>query len=313
LIPISVRLVTGDGLPLLAFNPPIADGWTMEYAALPAFSATIAVTVGPDAIPYLMPGGYPAAPGPRVAAVITLALLLLAGSALLAWRMVMVSRMREEFTSAVSHELRTPLANIHLYAETLLLERLPDPAARRAALETITREARRLGDMVENVLTTARAGRAEAVLNPQPDHLGPLVEEVLDAFRPVLGTRRIEVDVDMEGDDRAVIDAAAVRRILVNLLDNAIRHGPEGQRLRIVVKNTRGEVLMVVEDEGPGIPRDDRDRIWLPFARGASGGSGLGLAVVRQLARLHGGDATVGERDRGARIEVRLAVPGEAR
>jgi len=311
IIPIAVRVSTADGVPLLDFHPEATAGWRMDEWALSALSGHLEVTITPDAVPYLMPGGYPPAPGPRVAAVIGLALLLLSGTAVLAWRTLLLSRMREEFTHAVSHELRTPLANIHLYAETLLLERVTDPAARRAALETITRETRRLGDLVENVLTTARMARAEEALTPSPDRIGRLVHEVLDAFQPVLASRQIAVEVDLLGEDIANIDGDAVRRILVNLLDNAIRHGPEGQRLRVIVDHAHDEVLLVVEDEGPGIPPEDRERVWLPYARGESGGSGLGLAVVRHLARLHGGDAVVGDLLTGARIEVRLAVQPE--
>ena len=233
-------------------------------------------------------------------------------AAFVAWRALSLARMRQAFTSSVSHELRTPLANIHLYAETLMLERVTDPAARRAALETITREARRLGDMVENVLASARMARADEHLEARPDDIGRLVDEVLDAFKPLLASRGIRVEVDRLGPDIVTIDGSAVRRILVNLLDNAIRHGPDGQRLRIVVDNRGGSLLLVVEDEGPGIPAADRERVWLPFARGENGGSGLGLAVVRHLARLHGGDAVVGDHDRGARIEVRLAAALEA-
>lgn len=308
LLPIAAKLITADNDTLLNFNPGLINGWTMDAYALSWLPATLYVTVGPDAIPYLMPGGYPPAPGPRVAAMIILALLLLGGSAVMAWRTLALSRAREEFTHAVSHELRTPLANIHLYAETLLLERTTDPAARRSALETITRETRRLGDMVENVLATARMARAEETLTLAPDRLERLVHEVLDAFQPLLASRGIEVDVDLEGADVADIDADAVRRILVNLIDNAIRHGPERQRLRVVVDHTSTDVLLIVEDEGPGIPSDEWERVWLPYSRSQNGGSGLGLAVVRHLARLHGGDAVVGEHSGGARIEVRLAT-----
>lgn len=311
IVPLAVHVSTADGIHLLDFNPRAAAGWQMDEWTLSAFSAHLTMAVTPDAVPYLMPGGYPPAPGPRVAAVIGLAFLLLSGTAVLAWRTLTLSRMREEFTHAVSHELRTPLANIHLYAETLLLERVVDPAARRAALEMITRETRRLGDMVENVLTTARMARAEEALTPAPDRIGRLVHEVLDAFQPLLASRKIEVDVDLLGEDIANIDGDAVRRILVNLLDNAIRHGPDGQHLRVIVDHARDEVLLVVEDEGPGIPTSNRERVWLPYARGESGGSGLGLAVVRHLARLHGGDAVIGDLSTGARIEVRLSVQPE--
>lgn len=311
IVPIAVHVETGDGITLLDYNEPL-DGWTMDRWAVTPLSANVAVTIGPDAIPYLMPGGYPPAPGPRVAAVIGLALLLLAGTAVLAWRALTLARMRHEFTSSVSHELRTPLANIHLYAETLMLERISDPAARRAALETITRETRRLGDMVENILASARMARADERLEARPEHLGRLVDEVVAAFNPLLADRQMQVEIDRLGPDVAIIDGSAVRRILVNLLDNAIRHGPDGQRLRIVVDHRDDALLLVVEDEGPGIPSAERERVWLPYARGDDGGTGLGLAVVRHLARLHGGDAVVGDLEHGARIEVRLMAAAEA-
>lgn len=307
-VPFNVRIAAADSTQLFAYGGPISNGWSMHFPFWSALPATITFTIGPDAIAYLMPGGYPPAPGPRVAAVIALALLVLGGTGYVVWRALTLARMRHAFTSSVSHELRTPLANIHLYAETLMLERVTDPVARRAALETITREARRLGDMVENVLASARMARADEKLEARPDDIGRLVDEVLDAFKPLLASRRIRVDIERLGPDLATIDGSAVRRILVNLLDNAIRHGPDGQRLRIVVDNRDETLLLVVEDEGPGIPTGERERVWMPFARGENGGSGLGLAVVRHLARLHGGDAVVGDHERGARIEVRLAA-----
>ncbi len=311
IVPIAVHVETGDGITLLDYNEPL-EGWTMDQVALAPLSGRVVVTVGADAIPYLMPGGYPPAPGPRVAAVIGLALLLLAGTAALAWRTLTLARMRHEFTSSVSHELRTPLANIHLYAETLMLERIVEPAARRAALETITRETRRLGDMVENILASARMARADEQLETGPEDVVRLVDEVIAAFKPLLADRHMRVEIDHLGPPTAIVDGSAVRRILVNLLDNAIRHGPEGQRLRIVVDHRDDALLLVVEDEGPGIPSAERERVWLPYARGDDGGTGLGLAVVRYLARLHGGDAVVGDLDHGARIEVRLMAAAEA-
>lgn len=309
--PIAVRITTSDSVPLLTLGTRSTTHWTMDYPFSSTPKSTISVSVGPEAIAYLMPGGYPPAPGPRVVIAIALALGLLGTAAYLAWRMLALSRMREDFTSSVSHELRTPLANIQLYAETLLLERAPDAPARRTALETITRETRRLGDMVENVLTAARMARADEQIAPRPESLERLLTDVVDAFRPVLDARRVTVEIDRLGDPIARIDGSALRRILVNLLDNAIRHGPDGQRIRIVADHAADTVLLVVEDEGIGIPRDIRQKIWHPYERGRSGGSGLGLAVVRHLARLHGGDAVVGEIPIGARIEVRLSTTAE--
>ncbi len=303
--------VTLDSAPLLEFGEPIEGGWSGSAAAGgTSFPAAVMVTLGPEAAVYLMPGGYPAAPGTWVAAFIALALALTAGVAWMVWRVLALARLRQEFTSAVSHELRTPLANIHLYAETLLHERATDPASRRAALETITRETRRLGDMVENVLSLARMSRAEERIETGREDLRRLSAEAIDAFTPRLASRRMRVDVDHVGGGHAEIDGSAMRRILVNLLDNAIRLGPDDQKIRMVIDNQGPSILLIVEDEGPGIPVSERDRVWAPYSRGRNGGSGLGLAVVRHLARMHGGDAVVGEGAAGARMEIRLATGG---
>src|SRR5690606_9542925 len=278
---ISTEVIVGDSLVLFNSGGTITDGWSGTVMLWNSVPGRVVVTVGRGALPYLMPGGYPPAPGPRVAAVIGLGILLTAATALLVWRMRTLARMRDAFTASVSHELRTPLANIHLYAETLLLERATEPAARRSALETITRETRRLGDMVENILAAGRMSRAEEQIEPRPDDIGRLVDEVIDAFTPLLQSRSMRVAVERVGHDTAVIDGSAVRRILVNLLDNAIRHGPDGQHLRVVVDHRDNTLLLVVEDQGPGIPPSERERVWQPYARGRGGGSGLGLAVVR--------------------------------
>ncbi len=298
-----------DSTVLLEFGEPIENGWSGEaLGGGTSFPAMVTVTLGPDAALFLMPGGYPAAPGRSVAAFIVLALTLTAAVAWMVWRVLALARLRQEFTSAVSHELRTPLANIHLYAETLLHERATDPVSRRTALETITRETRRLGDMVENVLSLARMARAEERIEPRSEDLGRLAVEAVDAFAPRLSSRSMRVESEHVGPDIAWIDGDALRRILVNLLDNAIRHGPDGQLIRMVVDNQNDAVVVIVEDEGPGIPVVERERIWEPYARGRNGGSVLGLTVVRHLARLHGGDAIASEGTVGARIEVRLAT-----
>lgn len=307
---LGVTVTTPDSATVFTFGKAIPGAWQGTTSYWSGMPLRINVAIGPAAVAYLMPGGYPPEPGPRVAAVIALALLLTAGTAWLVWHTLALARMRDEFTASVSHELRTPLANIHLYAETLLLERATDPADRRAALETITRETRRLGDMVENVLASARMARAEERIEIRADDLRQLVGEVIAAFTPLLNARGMRVEVERLGPDIARIDGGAVRRILVNLLDNAIRHGPDGQQLRVVVDHDGDLLLLVVEDEGPGIRGAERERVWLPYARGEGGGTGLGLAVVRYLARLHGGDAVVGDHPTGTRIEVRLNAAG---
>ncbi len=110
----------------------------------------------------------------------------------------------------------------------------------------------------------------------------------------------------------AFVDGDAVRRILVNLLDNAVRYGPEAQTLRIRAVNSDHRLLLIVEDEGPGVALTDRERVWEPFERGTDNvdtGTGIGLAVVHQLVRLHGGEARIEDGNYGARFVVLLPCP----
>ena len=277
------------------------------------FAALITLSVEPAAVPILMQGGYPTNPVAPIAGAFAAGVLVLLLVARLAWRTLALSRQRDEFTSSVSHELRTPLTNIQLFAETLLLDRARTLDEQRSALETITRETRRLVHMVENVLAFSRVGRPALALVRRPERVDQLIRDVLASFDPLLRSHEIVVELTFEGPEIADVDGDAVRRILVNLLDNAVRYGPEGQTLRIAAINRSSSLELVIEDEGPGVPPADRERVWEPFERGSTtvdSGTGIGLAVVRQLVRLHGGDARVTEGRRGARFVVTL--PGQS-
>ena len=274
--------------------------------------ASISLSVEPAAVPILMAGGYPANAVTPIAVTFAAGILVLLLVARLAWRTLALSRQRDEFTSSISHELRTPLTNIQLFAETLLLDRARTLDEQRGALETITRETRRLVHMVENVLAFSRVGRPALALVRRPERVDQLIRDVLASFDPLLRSHEITVELLFEGPETADVDGDAVRRILVNLLDNAVRYGPEGQTLRITAVNRRSSLELTVEDEGPGVPASDRERVWEPFERGSTtvdSGTGIGLAVVRQLVALHGGDARITDGRRGARVVVTLPGP----
>ena len=228
-------------------------------------------------------------------------------------------RLRADFTSSVSHELRTPLAQILLYGETLALGRARSDGERRDAAETIVREARRLMQMVENVLHVARAERRANGVRPTTVPLAPLVAEVASGFAPLAAAASATVLVALPGGLTARAEPDALRQVLLNLLDNAVRYGPPRQVVRVGGAAHDDAVRLWVDDEGPGVPARDRDRIFAPFVRlardrvvrdrgdGARPGSGLGLAVVRDLVTLNGGrvwaeDAPGG----GARFVVEL-------
>lgn len=235
-----------------------------------------------------------------------------------------LARLRADFTSSVSHELRTPLAQILLFGETLELGRVRSDADRRLAVETIVHEARRLMRMVDNVLHFARTSEGRVQLERAPTELGPLVEAIVTTFVPLAEERGSRVVTDIRESITANVDSGAVRQIVLNLLDNALKFGPPAQTVRLIVDCTDGRARIAVEDEGPGIPVVDRSRIWSPYVRlrrersARHEGSGIGLAVVRELIALHRGLAYVEDAPSGgARFVVELpttvAAAGEPR
>lgn len=210
-----------------------------------------------------------------------------------------LSRAQRAFVASVSHELRTPLAQIRMFAETLLLRRERGEEQRLRWLGVIIREARRLGDLVDNVLAFSHLEGPGLRLCPEPTEVAALVEDVAATYADFAAGRGVRIEAHAEPGVHALADARALRQVLVNLLDNALKYGPAGQTVRLAASRTAdGRVLLAVSDGGPGVPRAERERIWDAFVRlhhegGSAGGSGLGLAVVRSIVEQQGGRAWV--------------------
>lgn len=234
-----------------------------------------------------------------------------------------LARLRTGFVSRVSHELRTPLASILLLAENLEADRHPDAASRRGAARTIHEEAERLRRLVANILDFGRVDRGQGVsVEPEELALGPFLEDVGQGARE--HARRLEVELDVRigsHGDEAVLDGDAVRRVVLNLVDNACRYGVEGPdnavHPAVLLEFEDGggrELLLRVTDQGPGIPAASRERVFEAFRRlderAGRPGTGLGLSIVRAIARAHGGEARVVDAPRGAGacIEVRFST-----
>jgi signal transduction histidine kinase len=274
--------------------------------------STVTVSLDPADAPRLVIGGLPRSRAPALMGLLAVNTALVAAAAVLLRRERQLQRLRADFVASVSHELRTPLTQIRMFAETLLLERVRSPAEGRRALEIIDKEARRLTNLVENLLMFSRAQRGAVPVAAEPRALAPLVGDTVEAFRPLLGESRLEVEADP--DAQAAVDPDVLRQVLLNLLDNAVKYGPRGQTIRVRVE--RGEkagARVVVEDEGPGIPPGERERVFERFHRlereseRAVAGTGIGLAVVRDLVTRLGGrvraEAAAGG---GARMVVEL-------
>ena len=270
--------------------------------------------VDPEAAPRLVIGGLPRSRLPLLAVQLAVAVVLTAAGILLLRRERALAALRLDFVSRVSHELRTPLAQIRLFAETLLLGRVRSQEEARRSLSIIDREARRLAHLVENVLQFSRGERGAVRLAPQPCELAPLVEEVLAGFAPLAGAAQFGVVGRLEPGVSAAVDADALRQVLLNLLDNAVKHAPLGRTVTVRLEpRPAGGAVLAVEDQGPGIPPAERQRIFRPFERGggdrgsAVAGAGIGLAVVRELVEAQGGRAWVEDAGGGgARFVVEL-------
>jgi signal transduction histidine kinase len=166
--------------------------------------------------------------------------------------------------------------------------------------------------MVENILLFARSRRAPLEGAPEPVALGDLARDVARGFEPL--ARRAGATVRVNADDAlmATADPAALRQILLNLLDNAAKYGPAGQTIAIDIARCGAAAQLRVSDGGPGVSAPDRERIWHPYVRlsggpASRGGSGIGLSVVRELAESFGGRVWVEDADGGgARFVVEV-------
>ena len=226
-----------------------------------------------------------------------------------------LARLRADLTAGVSHELRTPLAQILLFGETLMFERTRSDRERRAAAEVIVREARRLMHLVENALHFTRVDRDLLEPSAEVIDLGAATKEILVSFAPLAWAAKVTIREVIDEPAPALIDIAAYRQIMLNLLENAVRYGPQGQTITVRVEAGAEVTRLVVEDEGPGVAVADRERIWQPFVRitsgrrGATGsGTGIGLAVVRDLTLRHGGHAWVERAERPAATGSRFVI-----
>jgi signal transduction histidine kinase len=312
---LSVRIVGPAGAPLYRSEPGYPDTFTAresfgdQWAGLP-----VEVALRPEIAGELLIGGLPGSRVPWLLGLIALTGLLVASAIVVLRRESELARLRTEFVSNVSHELRTPLAQIRMFAETLLLGRVRSEEESTRALEIVDQEARRLTTLVENILLFSRSERDAMRLNPQPTPVRELLREVLDGFRPLADAREVRVRSELRDDVTARVDPGAVRQIALNFLDNAVKYGPEGQTVTLGLRRGDGAYRLWVDDEGPGVPARERGRVWEPFRRleqtdEATAGTGIGLSVVRELVRRHGGRTWVEESPAGgARFVVEMPL-----
>jgi signal transduction histidine kinase len=222
-----------------------------------------------------------------------------------------IDELKTTFLQAVSHDLRTPLAAILGLAVTL--ESQTDLGSDEAhdLASRISMNARKLDRIVSDLLDLDRISRGILEPNLRATDLDELVRRVV-IESDLLAEHPTQLDLDPVTIEA---DAAKIERIFENLLSNAARHTPAGSKVWIRVGPEAGGALLVVEDDGPGVPPEHREGIFQPFGQGAgapehSPGVGIGLAVVSRFAELHGGRAWVEEREGGG-ASFKVFLPGK--
>ena len=225
------------------------------------------------------------------------------------------AKKRVTFVNQVPHELKTPLTNIRMYAE-LLEDRIDeDDDQPRSYLDVIVSESQRLSRLIGNVLTFAASHKNKLVVRPVTGKIDDTVRSVIDQFRPSLEADGFEIVVELTGEGASRFDADAIGQILSNLIGNVEKYAMQAGWIKICAGRDGNKLAISVEDRGPGIPASAKKRIFQPFVRlsqrvaDGTSGTGIGLNISRELARLHGGDLTLEPAKNGALFRAVILAP----
>jgi signal transduction histidine kinase len=254
--------------------------------------------------------------------IVVSALAALAGL-LAAWRsfqrQLRLSELKSNFVSSVSHELRAPIASVRLMAESLERGKISEPAKQQEYFRFISQECRRLSSLIENVLDFSRIDQGRKQYEFEPADLSALVHRTVQLMDPYAAERGVKLAIlGSPASLPAVLDAKAMQQALINLLDNAIKHSPNGATVRIGLDpasagSANSSIALWVEDDGEGIPPAEHERIFERFYRRGSElrretqGVGIGLSIVKHIVTAHSGTVTVrSDVGRGSRFTIQL-------
>jgi two-component system phosphate regulon sensor histidine kinase PhoR len=227
-----------------------------------------------------------------------------------------LSNLKSDFVANVSHELKTPLSLVRMFGELLQSGRVETEEKRRQYLSIIVSESERLAALIENVLDFAKVERGKQAYEFADRNVGEVVTRAVDACRTRAEREGVALDLRVEaGLGTMRLDERAIGIAVFNLIDNALKYAADGKSVSVLAQRVSGSLEIRVTDGGPGIPVDDRKRIFERFERGriATGkhvrGSGIGLALVKHIAEAHGGKVTVEDASpRGSTFVISLGA-----
>jgi two-component system phosphate regulon sensor histidine kinase PhoR len=226
------------------------------------------------------------------------------------------NELKSDFISNVSHELKTPLSLISMFGEMLASGRTKSTEQAAEYAEIIWRESVRLGRLIDNVLDFAKIERGMGVYEFADADVGDVVARAIELSQRRLAAANMRLDAELEPELPTVgLDANAYTLAVLNLIDNAIKYAPEGKHVELKLRRDADRIVLSVRDWGPGIAADEHEQIFERFYRARAvrlkpiRGSGIGLALVRHIARAHGGDVSVDSRpDHGATFELWIPI-----
>ncbi|HEX4680449.1 MAG TPA: HAMP domain-containing sensor histidine kinase [Gaiellaceae bacterium] len=232
----------------------------------------------------------------------------------MAHRLGEVEEMERNFLMSVSHELRTPLTAIRGHVSALLDEGVVvDPESRNQSLETVEAEAQRLERLVGDILDLAKLDTHRFTVLTEEVDMAQLLDQAFERY--LEEAERRSIDYRQEVRDRPVItsDGDRVLQVVGNLLSNAFKATPNGGKISLELARQNGTVHVAVEDTGPGIPAEARERLFRPFVSGSAGGTGLGLAIAKEISTALGGRIILeSEVGKGSRFELVLPADDES-
>jgi signal transduction histidine kinase len=299
---VALRLSRKDGGIVFASALPPGSTAATDSTGLQMGELRTTVDLSPRLASALLVGGAPSSQLPSLALMIAIASVLAGIGLIQERRSRELERLRGRFVANVSHELRTPLAQISMFAETLSLSRERSAQERREFTSIILAEARRLTGLVESVLRFSRLESGRETLRLKLADVAAEIADAVASFAPIAVAADVTITLHSAEEAYARLDRAAFRQIVLNLLDNAVKHGGRGATVVISVTHHDGNVRIVVDDSGPGVPAEWRESVFEPFVRvekGSAPGAGIGLSVVRDLVAAHGGRVSIDQSPRG--------------
>lgn len=208
---------------------------------------------------------------------------------------------RRKFVSDASHELKTPLASIKLISDSLVSTENPSEELVKEFLSDLSEEVDRLTRIIERLLTLTKMDSRQANLKPEPVDVVRLVSMVVKKLAPAADRKKIIIytDFDDKAREPVMLDRDKITEVVYNIADNAIKYTPENGMVKVSAAATDENVTIKIEDNGPGIPVSEKDKIFERFYRlddsraRDTGGTGLGLAIAREAVLMHGGTIEV--------------------